>query len=59
MVELVDTSDLGSDGRSPWRFESSYPHLDLLHKKWTRYYLLTRPFFVLMVIVRFLEFYGT
>lgn len=26
MVELADTSDLGSDELSSWRFESSYPH---------------------------------
>lgn len=27
MVELADTSDLGSDALRAWRFESSYPHL--------------------------------
>ena len=27
MVELADTSDLGSDAHRAWRFESSYPHL--------------------------------
>ena len=26
MVELADTSDLGSDELSLWRFESSYPY---------------------------------
>ena len=26
MVELADTSDLGSDAHRAWRFESSYPH---------------------------------
>ena len=26
MVELADTSDLGSDELRSWRFESSYPH---------------------------------
>ncbi len=26
MVELADTSDLGSDALRAWRFESSYPH---------------------------------
>lgn len=28
MVELADTSDLGSDEHSSWRFESSYPYYD-------------------------------